>query len=205
MTTPAFTTSIPLLRPTSTSQSLQKSSNSLTTRVPCAVLDEAPIKTSKVKSTTPNQLWTPASWRSRTALQQPTYPDLDHLHRVEQTLSHMPPLVSSGEMRNLKNQLASVCNGHGFVLQGGDCAESLNETANNVKDTVRALYKMAVVLMWGSQEPVVKIGRIGGQYGKPRSSDTEIRDGVELPSYRGEVSFFFSSNHFVYPYSEKLT
>lgn len=189
MATLAFNTSIPLLRSTSTSQSLQKPSNPLTTRVPCAVLEEAPIKTPKVKSSS-NQLWTPASWRSRRALQQPYYPDLDHLQHVEQVLSHMPPLVSSGEMRNLKNQLASVCNGHGFVLQGGDCAESLNESANDVKDTVRALYKMAVVLMWGSQEPVVKIGRIGGQYGKPRSSDTEIRDGLELPSYRGEVCFF---------------
>lgn len=98
----------------------------------------------------------------------------------------MPALVSPGEMRLLKSQLANVCNGHGFVLQGGDCAEDLNETATGVQDTVRALFKMAVVLMWGSQEPVVKIGRLAGQYGKPRTSNTEIRDGVELPCYRGE-------------------
>lgn len=95
-------------------------------------------------------------------------------------------------MRTLKANLANVCNGTGFVLQGGDCAEDLNETSDGVTDTVRALFKMAVVLMWGSQEPVIKIGRLAGQYGKPRSSDTEIIDGVELPSYRGEVCLFTS-------------
>lgn len=106
----------------------------------------------------------------------------------------MPPLVSTNELRNLKNQLASVALGHGFVLQGGDCAEDLLETSEGVTNTVRALFKMAVVLMWGSQEPVVKIGRLAGQYGKPRSKDTEIRDGVELPSYRGEVSYIFANS-----------
>jgi len=103
----------------------------------------------------------------------------------------MPPLVSPGEMRALKKQLGNVCLGSGFVLQGGDCAEDLEESAEGVTDTVRALFKMAMVLMWGSQEPVVKIGRLAGQYGKPRSADTEIRDGVELPSYRGEVRFLY--------------
>lgn len=116
------------------------------------------------------------------------YPNPAHLSAVEDTLSRLPPLVSTGEMQALKRQLGAVALGHGFVLQGGDCAEDLEETSEGVTDTVRALFKMAVVLMWGSQEPVVKIGRLAGQYGKPRSSDMEVRDGVELPSYRGEVS-----------------
>lgn len=131
-------------------------------------------------------MWTPPSWRNRRALQQPTYPDPDALQRVEQQISSLPPLVAPGELSTLKSQLANVCLGHGFVLQGGDCAESLDETANGVKDTIRALFKMAVILMWGSQEPVIKIGRLAGQYGKPRSSDMEKRDGLSLPSYRGE-------------------
>lgn len=101
-------------------------------------------------------------------------------------------------MRTLKAQLGNVALGHGFVLQGGDCAESLEETSEGVTDNIRALFKMAVVLMWGSQEPVVKIGRLAGQYGKPRSADTEVIDGVELPSYRGEVSEFCHTNSYLY-------
>lgn len=154
-------------------------------RAPLAVLDEATRQVSTTPSP-PQTPWTPSSWRSRRALQQPTYPNPSHLASVENTLSRLPPLVSPGEMRALKRQLANVALGHGFVLQGGDCAEDLNESSEGVTDTVRALFKMAVVLMWGSQEPVVKIGRLAGQYGKPRSADTEIIDGIELPSYRGE-------------------
>lgn len=123
----------------------------------------------------------------------------------------MPSLVAPGELFTLKSQLANVCNGNGFVLQGGDCAEDLNETALGVKDTLRCLFKMAVVLMWGSQQPVVKIGRMAGQYGKPRSAPTETRDGLTLPSYRGEVCcscmslvpflYVFSLSFFTFPLS----
>lgn len=154
-------------------------------RAPVAVLDEvAPPKAAP-------QLWKPSIWRERRALQQPTYPNHKHLAEVEGTLSRLPPLVSPSEMRTLRNHLANVCTGNGFVLQGGDCAEDLNESSDGVTDTIRALFKMAVVLMWGSQEPVVKIGRLAGQYGKPRSADTETIDGLELPSYRGEVRFIY--------------
>lgn len=99
----------------------------------------------------------------------------------------MPGLVCTDELRSLQAQLAAACEGHAFVLQGGDCAEDLNETADGVAATLRTLFKMAVVLMWGSREPVIKIGRIGGQYAKPRSADMETIDGVSLPSYRGEI------------------
>lgn len=161
--------------------------SSLRPHTPLAVLDKpsvAPV--SSVPSHLDNS-WFPSSWRSREAKQQPTYPDLTHLRSVEDRLARMPSLVAPGELSTLKAQLANVCNGNGFVLQGGDCAEDLNETALGVKDTLRCLFKMAVVLMWGSQQPVVKIGRMAGQYGKPRSSPIETQDGVSLPSYRGEV------------------
>lgn len=180
---PAFTT--PLAIPNRAKPLL---SHSLTPRLPptlpTAILEELAPPASLPTQTS----WTPSSWRSHRALQQPVYPDLHHLARVETTLARMPPLVAFGEMRGLKEQLAHVALGHGFVLQGGDCAEDLMEASEGVTDTVRALFKMAVVLMWGSQEPVVKIGRLAGQYGKPRSSDAETRGGVTLPSYRGEVS-----------------
>lgn len=152
-----------------------------------AVIDKPhmPANTPLDQPTTP--LWTRDSWRNHPAKQQPVYPDLERLQAVERDLSRMPVLVAPEEMRDLKEQLASVCSGRGIVLQGGDCAESLNETASGVTDTLRTLFKMAVVLLWGSFEPVVKIGRIGGQYAKPRSKDMEVRDGIELPSYRGEI------------------
>lgn len=185
---PAFTA--PLALPCRTTPLISHSHSRihrLPSSTPKAILDE--LAPPSVIST--QTAWTPSTWRSRRTLQQPTYPDLHHLAAVETTLSRMPPLVSPGEMRSLKKQLANVALGHGFVLQGGDCAEDLMESSGAVSDTVRALFKMAVVLMWGSQEPVVKIGRLAGQYGKPRSSDTETRDGVTLPSYRGEVRYCF--------------
>jgi 3-deoxy-7-phosphoheptulonate synthase len=148
---------------------------------PRAVVDQPPM------AERTRQLWTRSSWRDHTVQQQPRYPDAAHLQSVEQQLARMPALVDPEEMRDLKRELANVCNGRGIVLQGGDCAESLDETAAGVTDTVRTLFKMAMVLLWGSFEPVVKIGRLGGQYAKPRSNDTEVRDGVELPSYRGEI------------------
>jgi 3-deoxy-7-phosphoheptulonate synthase len=132
--------------------------------------------------------WSPSSWRSRPALHIPTdYPDPDALARVEATLKGYPPLVFAGEARNLKTALARVANGQAFLLQGGDCAESFKEFhPDNIRDTFRALMQMAVVLTFAASKPVVKVGRLAGQFGKPRSSATETIDGVTLPSYRGD-------------------
>ncbi|CAN8073488.1 unnamed protein product [Agarophyton chilense] len=147
---------------------------------PSAVLQEPASPVS------PTSTWRPSSWRSKQALQQPLYPDAQELVAVQRQLSHMPPLVAPGEMHALQEQLAAVCRGNAFVLQGGDCAESLDESADGIKSTLSTLFKMAVVLMWGGKKHVIKIGRMAGQYGKPRSSEFEKRDGVKLPSYRGE-------------------
>lgn len=132
--------------------------------------------------------WRPDSWKSRPIVQVPDYPDKDALARVEHELASYPPLVFAGEARNLKAQLAEVAEGRGFLLQGGDCAESFAEFhPNNIRDTFRVLLQMAVVLTFAASCPVVKVGRLAGQFAKPRSSDTETVDGVELPSYRGDI------------------
>ena len=132
--------------------------------------------------------WTPASWRDRRVLQGPSYPDQDALALVEARLAKYPPLVFAGEARRLKASLALAANGHAFVLQGGDCAESFGDfTANVIRDTFRVLLQMAVVLTFGASVPVVKMGRMAGQFAKPRSSDTETVDGETLPSYRGDI------------------
>ena len=131
--------------------------------------------------------WSPDSWRSKPAKQLPDYPDPDVLTRVEAELSRRPPLVFAGEVKRLKKQLANVSAGQAFLLQGGDCAESFKEfSADNVRDTFRVLLQMAVVMTFASAKPVVKVGRIAGQFAKPRSANTEVIDGVELPSYRGD-------------------
>ncbi len=133
-------------------------------------------------------IWTPSSWREKPILQQPTYPDLEELQRVEKQLSSYPPLVFAGEARNLKNQLGNVANGKAFLLQGGDCAESFSEFhADNIRDTFKAMMQMAVVMTFAGGLPVVKVGRMGGQFAKPRSSDTETFGDVTLPSYRGDI------------------
>jgi len=133
-------------------------------------------------------IWTPSSWREKPILQQPTYPDMDALKRVEQELSAYPPLVFAGEARSLKAQLGNVANGKAFLLQGGDCAESFSEFhANNIRDTFKVMMQMAVVMTFAGGLPVVKVGRMGGQFAKPRSSDSETIDGVTLPSYRGDI------------------
>jgi len=134
------------------------------------------------------QKWTPSSWRARPAKHIPEdYPDAAHLKAVEETLSGYPPLVFAGEARRLKARLAEVSRGEAFLLQGGDCAESFAEFhPDNLRDMFRVLMQMAVVLTYGAGKPVVKVGRIAGQFGKPRSSPVEVRDGVELPSYRGD-------------------
>ncbi|MDD5587340.1 MAG: 3-deoxy-7-phosphoheptulonate synthase class II, partial [Alphaproteobacteria bacterium] len=132
--------------------------------------------------------WTPDSWRSKKAWQQPTYPDMSKLREIEERLAKQPPLVFAGEARKLKKALARVEAGHAFLFQGGDCAESFAEfSANNIRDTFRIILQIAVVLTFGGATPVVKVGRIAGQFAKPRSTDDETRDGVTLPSYRGDI------------------
>lgn len=136
---------------------------------------------------TPRKLWTPDSWRERRAQQQPTYRNAAALAAVERELAYKPALVGLEECDALRAQLADACVGRAFLLQGGDCAEDLEESASGVACTLRALFRMSVVLMWGARAPVVKVGRLGGQYAKPRSKPTETRDGVTLPTYRGEI------------------
>ncbi|WP_193177527.1 class II 3-deoxy-7-phosphoheptulonate synthase [Oricola nitratireducens] len=134
------------------------------------------------------QTWTPESWRKKPILQVPTYPDQKVLDEVEGRLRTYPPLVFAGEARALKKQLADVSEGKGFLLQGGDCAESFAEHgADTIRDFFRVFLQMAVVLTFGGSKPVVKVGRIAGQFAKPRSSDNETKDGVTLPSYRGDI------------------
>src|SRR5438552_3511920 len=132
--------------------------------------------------------WTPESWRKKPALQMPEYPDPAALADVERQLATFPPLVFAGEARNLKKQLGRVAAGDAFLLQGGDCAESFAEHgANNIRDFFRVFLQMAVVLTYAAASPVVKIGRIAGQFAKPRTSPTEKRGGKELPVYRGDI------------------
>jgi 3-deoxy-7-phosphoheptulonate synthase len=132
--------------------------------------------------------WTPNSWRDCPIRQVPTYPDPTKLEDMEARLRRYPPLVFAGEARRLKAQLALAAEGKAFVLQGGDCAESFSDfTANVIRDTFRVLLQMAVVLTFGASLPVVKMGRMAGQFAKPRSSDTETVDGLTLPSYRGDI------------------
>ncbi|MFQ5783508.1 MAG: class II 3-deoxy-7-phosphoheptulonate synthase [Alphaproteobacteria bacterium] len=132
--------------------------------------------------------WTPESWRGLPIRQQPAYPDPAGLNAVENRLKRLPPLVFAGEARRLRHQLGEVAEGRAFLLQGGDCAESFAEFhPDNIRDTFRVLLQMAVVLTYGAVRPVVKVGRMAGQFAKPRSADSEVRDGVELPSYRGDM------------------
>ena len=132
--------------------------------------------------------WTPSSWRNKEALQVPNYPDQDALKQAEKILGEQAPLIFAGEARNLKSELAKVANGEAFLLQGGDCAESFKEfSANNVRDSFKVLLQQAVVLTFAGAMPVVKVARMAGQFAKPRSADTETIDGVELPSYRGDI------------------
>lgn len=132
--------------------------------------------------------WTPDSWRNCPIRQVPAYPDPAKLEAMERRLAKFPPLVFAGEARRLKAHLALAAEGKAFVLQGGDCAESYGDfTANIIRDTFRVLLQMSVVLTFGASLPVVKIGRMAGQFAKPRSSDTETQDEVTLPSYRGDI------------------
>ncbi len=132
--------------------------------------------------------WSPESWRSKPIVQVPDYPDAKALADAEARLETFPPLVFAGEARELKKSLAQVAAGDGFLLQGGDCAESfLEHRADNIRDFFRVFLQMAVVLTYAGGSPVVKVGRLAGQFAKPRSSPTEKRGEVELPSYRGDI------------------
>ena len=132
--------------------------------------------------------WAPDNWRGKPIRQVPEYPDTEAMEAVEKQLRRMPPLVFAGEARNLKRQLGRVAEGQAFLLQGGDCAESFAEFhPDNIRDTFRVLLQMAVVLTFGAALPVVKVGRLAGQFVKPRSEDTETVDGETLPSYRGDM------------------
>jgi 3-deoxy-7-phosphoheptulonate synthase len=132
--------------------------------------------------------WSPDSWHAHPAAQQPDWPDPADLDRVVKSLSSMPPLVFAGEARNLTQRLAQVSAGEAFLLQAGDCAESFDTfSADSIRDKLRVILQMAVVLMYGSGVPIVKVGRIAGQYGKPRSSPTESDGSLELPSFRGHI------------------
>src|SRR3974390_1137716 len=132
--------------------------------------------------------WSPDSWRGKPIVQVPDYPDAKALADVEAQLATFPPLVFAGEARSLKKALAQVAAGDAFLLQGGDCAESFAEHgADNIRDFFRVFLQMAVVLTYAAASPVGKLGRIAGQFAKPRSSATERRDGKELPSYRGDI------------------
>src|SRR3569832_814877 len=143
-----------------------------------------------------SERWTPDSWRRRPIQQVPVYPEPQALADVEKQLSTFPPLAFAGEARSLKKQLARVAGGQAFLLQGGDCVVCFAEHgADNIRDFFRSFLQMAVVLTYAAASPVVKVGRIAGQFAKPRSSPVEKRDGLELPSYRGDIinDFAFTS------------
>ena len=133
-------------------------------------------------------MWKLDSWKQYEALHLPTYKDDAHLNEVLNSLKGFPPLVFAGEVRSLRKYLAKVAEGEGFLLQGGDCAESFSEfNADNIRDTFRVILQMAVILTSGTNLPVVKVGRMAGQFAKPRSSTTEIKNNVELESYKGDI------------------
>ena len=131
--------------------------------------------------------WKPDTWKSFEASQQPIWPDNNSFQKVLDELSALPPLVFAGEARNLTEQLAAVSQGKAFLLQAGDCAESFDTSADSIRDRLRVILQMALILTYYTGVPVVKVGRIAGQFAKPRSSDTETVDGLELPSFRGHM------------------
>ncbi|HEV2427543.1 MAG TPA: 3-deoxy-7-phosphoheptulonate synthase class II [Acidimicrobiales bacterium] len=132
--------------------------------------------------------WSPASWRDRAIAQSPSWPDPAHLARVEADLAKRPPLVFAGEARTLTKHLAAVAQGRAFLLQAGDCAESFDEgSADSIRDKLKVILQMAVALTYAAGVPVIKIGRIAGQFAKPRTSELEERDGVALPAFRGHM------------------
>ena len=132
--------------------------------------------------------WLPASWQALPADQQASYPDSAALDRAVADLSRLPPIVTSWEVDELKNEIARAQRGEAFILQGGDCAETFEEcTSENIVAKLKILLQMSLVLLYGMKKPVVRIGRMAGQYAKPRSADTETRDVESLPSFRGDL------------------
>src|ERR1044071_7476229 len=132
--------------------------------------------------------WHPASWQSKPAQQQPKYSDTAALNNAVAALSKLPPIVVSWEVEALKEQIAAAQRGERFVLQGGDCAESLEDCqSDNIATKLKILLQMSLVMLHGLKKPIVRIGRMAGQYAKPRSADTETRDGITLPCYRGDI------------------
>src|SRR5437763_2760077 len=132
--------------------------------------------------------WSPASWRERPALHQPDWPDQAAAAAVRDQLAAMPPLVFAGEARQLRDSLAQVAAGKAFLLQAGDCAESFHDfSAVSIRERLKIMLQMAAVLTYGSMLPVVKVGRIAGQFSKPRSAATETVNGREIPTFRGHM------------------
>jgi 3-deoxy-7-phosphoheptulonate synthase len=132
--------------------------------------------------------WQKSDWRAKPRIQMPEYTNSELLKATEKQLGQYPPLVFAGEARSLRQKLAAVSRGEAFLLQGGDCAESFQEfSADNIRDTFKVMLQMAMVLTYGAKVPVVKVGRMAGQFAKPRSAATEIQGGLELPSYRGDI------------------
>ena len=132
--------------------------------------------------------WTPESWKSKEAAQQPDWGDVESYNKVVQEITKYPPLVFAGEVRALKQYLADAAQGKGFLIQGGDCAETFDKfQADTIRDKLKILLQMSVVLTYGASCNVIKVGRIAGQFAKPRSSNIETREGIELPSYRGDA------------------
>lgn len=149
---------------------------------------ESQVLESQVLESDSSNDWTPLSWRAMPVKQMPQYPDMAKLAAAEQRLAKYPPLVFAGEARSLKAALGRVAEGKAFLLQGGDCAESFAEFhPDKIRDTLRVLLQMAVILTFGGGLPVVKVGRMAGQFAKPRSADMEAMGGVSLPSYRGDI------------------
>ena len=145
-------------------------------------------ETEKLDMIPENSGWQPDSWQSRQAQQQASYPDEEELQATLTELADLPPLVTSWEILSLKKQIAQAQAGERFFLQGGDCAESFAECNSNViTNRLKVLLQMSLALTHGLQKPVIRVGRFAGQYAKPRSSDVETRDGVTLPSYRGDL------------------
>ncbi|MCL7045479.1 hypothetical protein MKW94_005822 [Papaver nudicaule] len=145
-----------------------------------------PIPAAAAPASTPLK-WSIESWRLKKALQLPEYPDQNELESVLKTIDSFPPIVFAGEARHLEERIAEAAMGKAFLLQGGDCAESFKEfNAVNIRDTFRILLQMSVVMMFGGQMPIIKVGRMAGQFAKPRSDNMEEKDGVKLPSYRGD-------------------
>src|SRR5690606_19061438 len=150
--------------------------------------DPAAASSSFGSQRSPRTVWTPDSWQGKEVGQPVPYPDGEALRRTMDELSSLPPLVTAWEIEHLRRQLAAARDGRAFLLQGGDCAESFDECRSEpIDDKIKILLQMSLVLVHGTRKPVIRMGRIAGQYAKPRSVAVEDRDGVSLPAYRGDL------------------